>query len=101
MRLLGTPPLSRAASPSKGFAHAVLEANSNLSGHQLMAMTIRLRHTMPQFHFHVIPRYAGDVPDPRVAMWWVIASKAKSGASESCAALRACHSGRFRQAFPP
>ena len=21
--------------------------------------------TMPQFHFHVIPRHSGDVPDPR------------------------------------
>lgn len=23
--------------------------------------------TIPQFHFHIIPRYAGDVPAPRVA----------------------------------
>lgn len=33
--------------------------------------------TMPQLHFHVIPRYAGDVSDPRGGVRWVIASKAK------------------------
>jgi len=33
--------------------------------------------TMPQFHFHVIPRYAGDVPDPRGGIRWVISEKAK------------------------
>lgn len=33
--------------------------------------------TMPQLHFHVIPRYVGDVPDPRGGLRWVISSKAK------------------------
>jgi diadenosine tetraphosphate (Ap4A) HIT family hydrolase len=33
--------------------------------------------TMPQFHFHVIPRYTGDVSDPRGGVRWVIPSKAK------------------------
>ena len=33
--------------------------------------------TMPQFHFHVIPRYLGDVADPRGGMRWVIPEKAK------------------------
>jgi diadenosine tetraphosphate (Ap4A) HIT family hydrolase len=33
--------------------------------------------TMPQFHFHLIPRYGGDVPDPRGGVRWVIPSKAK------------------------
>lgn len=33
--------------------------------------------TIPQFHFHVIPRYVGDVPDPRGGVRWVIAAKAK------------------------
>jgi diadenosine tetraphosphate (Ap4A) HIT family hydrolase len=32
--------------------------------------------TMPQLHFHVIPRYAGDVPDPRGGVRWIIPSKA-------------------------
>jgi diadenosine tetraphosphate (Ap4A) HIT family hydrolase len=32
--------------------------------------------TMGQFHFHVIPRYMGDVPDPRGGIRWVIPSKA-------------------------
>jgi len=32
--------------------------------------------TMPQFHFHIIPRYAGDVPDPRGGVRHVIPSKA-------------------------
>jgi len=33
--------------------------------------------TMPQFHFHVIPRYAGDVPDARGGLRWVISAKAR------------------------
>jgi diadenosine tetraphosphate (Ap4A) HIT family hydrolase len=32
--------------------------------------------TMPQLHFHVIPRYTGDVPDPRGGIRYVIPSKA-------------------------
>jgi diadenosine tetraphosphate (Ap4A) HIT family hydrolase len=33
--------------------------------------------TIPQFHFHVIPRYRGDVPDPRGGIRWVKPDKAK------------------------
>jgi diadenosine tetraphosphate (Ap4A) HIT family hydrolase len=33
--------------------------------------------TMPQFHFHVIPRHSGDVADPRGGVRWVIPEKAK------------------------
>lgn len=33
--------------------------------------------TMPQFHFHVIPRYNGDVPDPRGGVRWTIPGKAR------------------------
>lgn len=33
--------------------------------------------TMPQFHFHVIPRRAGDVADPRGGVRWVIPEKAR------------------------
>ena len=33
--------------------------------------------TMPQFHFHVIPRYAGDVLDPRGGIRWIISQKAR------------------------
>jgi len=33
--------------------------------------------TMPQFHFHVIPRYSGDVPDPRGGIRCVIPAKAR------------------------
>jgi diadenosine tetraphosphate (Ap4A) HIT family hydrolase len=32
--------------------------------------------TMPQFHFHVIPRWSGDVADPRGGVRWVIPEKA-------------------------
>jgi diadenosine tetraphosphate (Ap4A) HIT family hydrolase len=32
--------------------------------------------TIPQFHFHIIPRYPGDVPDPRGGIRHVIPSKA-------------------------
>jgi len=33
--------------------------------------------TMPQLHFHVIPRYNGDVPDPRGGIRHVIPGKAR------------------------
>lgn len=33
--------------------------------------------TMSQLHFHVIPRYAGDVPDPRGGVRHVIPGRAK------------------------
>jgi diadenosine tetraphosphate (Ap4A) HIT family hydrolase len=33
--------------------------------------------TIPQFHFHVIPRYKGDVPDPRGGIRWVKPDKAR------------------------
>lgn len=33
--------------------------------------------TMPQFHFHVIPRHHGDVADPRGGIRWVKPEKAK------------------------
>jgi diadenosine tetraphosphate (Ap4A) HIT family hydrolase len=33
--------------------------------------------TMPQFHFHVIPRHSGDVADPQGGLRWVIPEKAK------------------------
>ena len=33
--------------------------------------------TVPHAHVHVIPRYAGDVPDPRGGIRWVIPGKAK------------------------
>ena len=32
--------------------------------------------TMPQLHFHVIPRYTGDVPDPRGGICHILPSKA-------------------------
>ena len=31
---------------------------------------------MPQLHFHVIPRYKGDVPDPRGGIRHIIPTKA-------------------------
>ena len=33
--------------------------------------------TVPHLHMHLIPRYNGDVPDPRGGVRWVIADKAK------------------------
>ena len=33
--------------------------------------------TMPQFHFHVMPRHSGDIVDPRGGVRWVIPEKAK------------------------
>lgn len=33
--------------------------------------------TMPQLHFHVIPRYTGDIPDPRGGIRHIIPAKAR------------------------
>lgn len=33
--------------------------------------------TTPQLHFHIIPRCAGDVPDPRGGVRWIIPAKAR------------------------
>lgn len=33
--------------------------------------------TIEQFHFHIIPRYAGDVPDPRGGIRHVIPKRAR------------------------
>jgi diadenosine tetraphosphate (Ap4A) HIT family hydrolase len=33
--------------------------------------------TILQFHFHIIPRHIGDVPDPRGGVRWIIPSKAQ------------------------
>lgn len=38
--------------------------------------------TIPQFHFHVIPRRIGDVSDPRGGVRWVMPAKAKYWSSE-------------------
>lgn len=39
--------------------------------------SIAAGQTIEQFHFHVIPRYTGDVPDPRGGIRFVIPSKGK------------------------
>ena len=33
--------------------------------------------TVRHVHFHLIPRYAGDVPDPRGGVRWVLPAKAR------------------------
>jgi len=33
--------------------------------------------TVPHLHIHLIPRYAGDVEDPRGGVRWVVAGKAR------------------------
>lgn len=33
--------------------------------------------TVPHLHLHLIPRYRGDVPDPRGGVRWVLPDKAK------------------------
>ncbi|MDV7390058.1 HIT domain-containing protein, partial [Arthrospira platensis SPKY1] len=32
--------------------------------------------TVPHLHIHLIPRYKGDLPDPRGGVRWVIPTKA-------------------------
>ena len=34
--------------------------------------------TVAHAHLHVIPRYAGDVPDPRGGIRWILAERARS-----------------------
>jgi len=43
--------------------------------------------TVPHVHVHVIPRYRGDVPDPRGGIRWILPERAAywSGAAQSCA----------------
>jgi diadenosine tetraphosphate (Ap4A) HIT family hydrolase len=33
--------------------------------------------TVPHLHLHLIPRFEGDLPDPRGGVRWVIPEKAK------------------------
>lgn len=33
--------------------------------------------TVPHLHIHLIPRYTGDLPDPRGGVRWVIPDKAR------------------------
>jgi diadenosine tetraphosphate (Ap4A) HIT family hydrolase len=33
--------------------------------------------TVPHLHIHLIPRYAGDVEDPRGGVRWMVAGKAR------------------------
>ena len=33
--------------------------------------------TVPHLHLHLIPRFKGDLPDPRGGVRWVIPEKAK------------------------
>ena len=33
--------------------------------------------TVPHLHIHLIPRYTGDLPDPRGGVRWVLPAKAK------------------------
>jgi len=33
--------------------------------------------TVPHLHIHLIPRYTGDLPDPRGGVRWVLPEKAK------------------------
>lgn len=40
--------------------------------------------TMPQFHFHVIPRYTNDVVDPRGGVRWVVPKKAEYWNRNEC-----------------
>lgn len=39
--------------------------------------------TIPHVHLHVIPRRAGDVPDPRGGIRWVIPGKARYWSDEA------------------
>lgn len=38
--------------------------------------------TVPHAHIHLIPRYPGDVPDPRGGIRWIIPAKAKYWSGE-------------------
>src|SRR5256885_6896371 len=42
----------------------------------LFPYTTLFRSTIPHLHLHVIPRYTGDVPDPRGGIRYVIPERA-------------------------
>ncbi|MBI4660942.1 MAG: HIT domain-containing protein [Verrucomicrobia bacterium] len=43
--------------------------------------------TIAQLHVHVIPRYLGDVPDPRGGVRWVLPAKARYWAAQAADSL--------------
>lgn len=51
--------------------------------HRPDGYTIGINHgaaggqTVPHLHIHLIPRYTGDVPDPRGGVRWVLPEKAR------------------------
>jgi diadenosine tetraphosphate (Ap4A) HIT family hydrolase len=59
-------------------AKAELQASHNPQGYNIGVNDgLAAGQTVPHLHIHLIPRYAGDVPDPRGGVRWVIADKAK------------------------
>jgi diadenosine tetraphosphate (Ap4A) HIT family hydrolase len=53
--------------------------------------------TAPHFHIHVIPRYTGDVVDPRGGVRHVIPAKGNYLAAEAMPCMRCCGAGLAHQ----
>lgn len=60
------------------FARAGVEAECRPDGYNIgINDGPAAGQTVPHLHIHLIPRYAGDAPDPRGGVRWVLPGKAK------------------------
>jgi diadenosine tetraphosphate (Ap4A) HIT family hydrolase len=55
---------------------AILERHSPAGFNVGMNLGRAAGQTIPHLHVHVIPRYEGDVPDPRGGVRWVVPERA-------------------------
>ena len=59
-------------------AHRILVAKHAPDGFNLgINDGLAAGQSVPHLHLHMIPRYRGDVPDPRGGVRWIIAERAK------------------------
>ena len=60
-----------------GTARAEIEKRHHPDGYNVgMNLGTAAGQTVPHLHLHVIPRYAGDSPDPRGGVRWVVPHRA-------------------------
>ena len=60
-----------------GTAKANVEAEFKPDGHNIgINDSLAAGQTVPHLHIHLIPRYKGDMPDPRGGVRWIIPDKA-------------------------
>jgi len=63
---------------SLGTAKTLIEARHQPDGYNIgINNGAAAGQTVPHLHIHLIPRYLGDIPDPRGGVRWVLPEKAK------------------------